>query len=76
MSEALKKRVKAREESAFVGIVVLAKETGLPENFIFNAIESQLLEERFNMIGASWFGPGGDRTGVIGIPVVFGLPLD
>lgn len=71
LAAALKLRIKSvnREYDQFAGVSELATETGLPEAFIRNAIESNLIEELFGTIGAEW---ASDRGRSIRIPNDFG----
>jgi hypothetical protein len=72
LAATLKGEVKGRDEDGYVYLDSLATISGLPENWIYNAIEARLLEHRFNRKGAYWYDPrAGSR--LIHIPVDFGL---
>lgn len=70
LAAALKDAVKGREEDAFVSLHSVASTCGLPENWVYNAIESRLLEHKFNMKGAYWYE---NRPPLIRVPLDFGL---
>jgi hypothetical protein len=67
----LKKQVKGRERDGMVTLAAAAQESGLSESWIFNAIESNLLEYEFQKKGAKWC-QGFEGT-MIFVPVTFGL---
>jgi len=71
LSAALKKRVKGRLEDGLVSRAELANETGLPESFIYNAIDSHLLLQLFGHIDAHW-ATGDQMKNYIEIPIDFG----
>ena len=70
VAAALKDHVKGRQEDAFVYLNSIATISGVPENLVFNIIESRLLDYRFNMMGAYWYQ---GRPPLIHIPLDFGL---
>lgn len=70
---ALKDRVKGRQYEALVHVAQLAADSGLPEAFIRNAIESDLIHEQFGTEGAAWASYE-DRGKLVRIPVGFGTP--
>jgi hypothetical protein len=71
LSSALKRYVKGRSRDIVVELAKLIVDCGLPEGFVFNAIEARLEEEFFRKKGASW-----EMHGVlVRIPLNFGLPL-
>jgi hypothetical protein len=76
LSAALKARVKAsnRQEWGYADRTELARETGLSEFFIYDAISSHLLREIFGIIDASW-SYGDDMRNRIDIPPRFGLKI-
>ena len=69
----LKRLIKGRNEDAYVDYRTLAAETGLSEGFVWNAIESRLLEVLFNQKGAWW--ERSDFKADIQVPLNFGLEL-
>ncbi|MBI3694019.1 MAG: hypothetical protein HY238_04145 [Acidobacteria bacterium] len=64
--------VDGRREDAFVYLDSLAGETSLSQDFIFNAIESRLLDHEFNMRGAYWESHHKPGT-LIRVPLNFGM---
>ena len=76
LSEALKARVKknGRREWGYADRTELASETGLPEFFIYDAVDSHLLRAMFNTTDAEW-APNDQNKNSIDIPPRFGLPL-
>ena len=70
LSEALYKRVKGRQAGNFADRTELAAETGLPESFIYDAIESRLLFHLFGRIDATW-APDDHMKNIIDIPIDF-----
>lgn len=71
LAAALKDSVKGRKDDAFVFPDSLSSESGLPETWIFNAIESDLLGRRFDMKSADWQ-PQSRKT-LIRVPIDFGM---
>ena len=67
---ALKDRVKGRQDEAFVQVAQLAADSGLPEAFIRNAVESDLIREKFGTKGARW---ASGSLNFIVVPVGFGM---
>jgi hypothetical protein len=68
---AMKRYVKGRNADAVVDFEDLQRDSGLPEEFVFNAIECSLAEEILNEHGGSW-----ERRGVrIRIPTLLGIEL-
>lgn len=70
---ALKDRVKGRQYEQLVHVSEIASEADLSEDFVRDAIESDLIRELFGTKGAGWATPQ-DRGKFIEIPVDFGLP--
>ncbi len=77
LSAALKNCVKAtgRHADALVHRTKLSEETGLPWAWIYNAIDSLLLQHLFRQRGASW-APDDQMKDYILVPLEFGLPDD
>jgi hypothetical protein len=73
LAAALKSRVEGRKQDEWVRLQELASETGLPEGWIFNAIDSRLLMELFGIHDASW-DPNDRMKNSILVPLDFGLP--
>jgi len=72
---AMKRHVKPRADSAIVSLRQLADESGEPEGWIFNVIDSKAGDTENKRTGARWF--GGERGRLIEIPVDFNLePID
>ena len=69
---ALKAKVKGRTHADYAEVGDVAKETGLSEDFVRDAIESDLSRELFGTKGAEWSPQGRGRS--IRIPNDFGLP--
>jgi hypothetical protein len=69
LASTLKNQVKGRREEAYLDVSQVSALTGLTEDFIFNAIESRLLDNCFNMIGATLDNPNSSE---IVIPIDFG----
>ena len=67
----LKDAVKGRNEDAYVYLDSLAADSGVSEDVVFNIIQSELLDYRFNMKGARWYE---GRPPLIHVPLDFGLP--
>ena len=66
---ALKDKVKGRRSDEMVSVAELAAETKIPESFIRNAVESNLIEKLFGVKDAEWE----DRGKFINIPLIFGM---
>jgi hypothetical protein len=67
----LKGAIKGRRDDAVMEIDDVATKSGLPEDFIYNVIESRIIDREFNRHGAWWhpqFKPGT----TIKVPVSFG----
>ena len=71
---ALKDRVKGRSSEELVSVAELSAATGIPEAFIRNAVESDLIGELFSIKGAAWESYE-DRGKFIHIPEDFGMRL-
>jgi hypothetical protein len=69
----LKRHVKGRENDSILTLATVAQESGLNENWIFNAIESNLLESVFGKKGTGWC--RGFEGSLIFVPSMFGLEL-
>jgi hypothetical protein len=70
----LKKRVDARQEEANEYLGSIATGAGMPENLLFNIIESNYIEIVFRRKGVQWDPSSGHGFAVV-IPVDFGRPL-
>ena len=72
----MKKHVKGRQDSDVVELRMLAEESGEPEGWIFNVVDSRASSSvGGGRIGASWF--GNERGRLVEIPVDFNLePVD
>jgi hypothetical protein len=68
----LKAKVKGRAHDNFATVDEVARESGLPDDFVRDAIESDLIRELFGTKGAEWGGYE-DRGRFIRIPSDFGL---
>jgi len=71
LAAALKERVKGRREDVTVEVSRLAHENGLSPTWVFNAIESNLLEVLHRRRGVQWV----ERGTLIKIPLNFGMEL-
>ncbi len=71
LARALKEHVKGRHQDTTVEVSKLAEESGLSPAWIFNAIESNLLETLHRKRGAQWE----DRGTLIRVPLNFGMDL-
>jgi hypothetical protein len=71
LAATLKEYVKGRERDVVVLFHKLVERTGLPEGWVFNAIESSLLSKLWNMRDASWE----ERGTLVRIPLNFGMKL-
>jgi hypothetical protein len=72
---AMKLRVKPRTDSAIVPLRQLADESGEPEGWIFNIIESKAGSTGDQRTGARWY--AGEKGRLVEIPVDFNLePID
>jgi hypothetical protein len=71
----IKRHVKGRKDSSIVPLQQLADESGEPEGWIFNVIDSKASGTGNQRVSASWF--GGERGRLVEIPVDFNLqPVD
>jgi len=70
---ALKDRVKGRQYEQMATVGEIATKADLSEDFVRDAIESDLIRELFGTKGAGWAAPDG-RGKFIEIPVDFGHP--
>ena len=70
VAASLKDFVKGRNEDAYVYLDSLAAGSGVPEDIVFNIIESEILDLRFNMKGARWHE---GHAPLIHVPLDFGL---
>ena len=70
LSAALKDSVKGRDTEALLYVGNLATQTGLSEDWIYNAIESNLVGRQFGRRGAKW--AAGIKNTII-VPIDFGL---
>lgn len=66
---AMKAHVKGRGSAALVTLKVIAQDAGLSEGFVFNIIESKLVEEHHGRTGAKWQ----DKGRVILVPRDFNI---
>jgi hypothetical protein len=69
LAATLKDQVKGRREEAYMDVSQVAELTGLTEDFIYNAIESRLLDACFNIVGATFDNPNSSE---IIVPIDFG----
>ena len=72
LAATLKRRVKGRQQEALVDVWTVAKESGVTVDFVWNAIESKLLDNCFGMKGAS-FNPNDQNRHCVIIPIDFGM---
>jgi hypothetical protein len=72
LAATLKSRVKGRQQEALVDVWTVAKESGVTVDFVWNAIESKLLDNCFSMKGAS-FNPNDQNRHYVIIPIDFGM---
>jgi len=72
LAAALKARIKGRRQDGWVHLTELPRETGLPEGWIFNAIDSHLVFHLFGCRDARWEHEEGKN--LIHVPLDFGLP--
>ncbi len=54
LSATLKNYVRGRQDEKLVTVFNVAQDASLPFGFVYNAIESRLLDQEFNMKGAEW----------------------
>jgi hypothetical protein len=71
LAATLKSYVKGRHEPELVTLGDVERDSGLSQEFIYNAIESQLLDREFNKKGADWTQQSDPKI-VIRVPVNFG----
>jgi hypothetical protein len=71
LAAVLKDRVKGREKDVVIELTKLANEGGLSPGWVFNAIESNLIETLLRRRGVQWE----DRVALVRIPSNFGLAL-
>jgi hypothetical protein len=71
LSETMKRHVKGRAGDDIVPFSYICQESSLPEGFVYNAIESHLLNKLYHSFDAEWDPYG--KNHVI-IPSTFGLP--
>jgi hypothetical protein len=71
LSAALKRYVKGRREDGGTTRQGLATDSGLDEAFVYDAIDSHLLQELFGTVDASW-APEDQMKNYIDIPLDFG----
>ena len=71
LSASLKRRVKGRAADDLVDIFTIEREAQVPTGFIYNAIKSHLLEEEFQIKGAS-FAPDDKNENHLIIPLNYG----
>jgi hypothetical protein len=74
LSAALKKQVKGQRREGAVTRTELANETGLPESFVYDAIDSHLLLHLFGRNDAAW-APDDGMKNYIEVPIDFGHEL-
>lgn len=72
LASTLKDRVKGRQQEALVDVWAVATESGVSEDFVWNAIESQLLDNCFKIKGAA-FDPCDQNRNYVIIPIDFGM---
>lgn len=66
----MKDAVKGRQQDGYLTIDQLASKAGLPEDLVYNVVESRLIGRLFRIHDAEWEEPGL----WIRIPLTFGLP--
>jgi len=71
--EAIKKHFKGGHVGRMVSPQTLAQESGIPENWIYNAVESNLIEGEFQKRGIVW--ANGFEGKLIHVPAAFGSEL-
>ncbi len=74
IAAALKGLVKGREVPQFQFVDNVARETGVPEGFVCNVIDSRIFERCMRRRGADWEAQSG-RGQLIKVPIDFGLEL-
>jgi hypothetical protein len=70
LAAALKQIVKGRQSDCFENPETVANASGLSVGWVSNAIESNILDYKFKMRGATW--DEGGRSMIV-IPINFGL---
>ncbi len=71
LAATLKGKVKGRTASAVVDLDSLARESGIPAGWIFNAVDSRLINRAHRRRDASWF--EGARGRLVVVPADFGM---
>jgi hypothetical protein len=71
LSEMLKRKIKGRHEDVIVELQDVIQGSTLPSGFVYNAIESHLLQELYNIHDAQW----DDYKSHLVIPRTFGLTV-
>jgi hypothetical protein len=71
LAAALKRKVKGRVVSAVVDLDTLARESRIPTGWIFNAVDSRLLNRVHRRRDAFWL--GGGRGRLVVVPTDFGM---
>jgi hypothetical protein len=69
----IRKQVKGRHAARMIPIKALARESGLSENWIYNAIESKLFEVHYGRKGGTWV--HGFEGRMVYVPGTFGMKL-
>lgn len=69
LSATLKGYVKGRSDDSYAKTRSVATDSSVTAEFVFNVIESRLLDHHFKIYGAEW----SDRPHVIRVPLNFGL---
>jgi hypothetical protein len=69
----IKRQVKGGHGARIVMLKALARDSGLSESWIYNALESDLLEAHYGRKGATW--AHGFEGSMIHVPRTFGLKL-
>jgi hypothetical protein len=72
LAAALKASVKGRREDAFVSVDALASQSGISGDWVFNAIESDILARWCHMKSASWE-PHSIHGTLVRVPLGFGM---
>ena len=73
LSRVIKGHVKGRHAEVMINLQTVASEAGLAENWIYNVIESNMLEVVFAKRGATWL--SNFKGQIIKIPITFGLDV-
>lgn len=70
LSQTLKDEVKGRQDPGFLSLDQIAERSGLGADWIFNALDGELIQHCFHQVGAEWE----HRGKFVRVPIDFGLP--